>query len=445
MGFYIKIMKNKLIKIYEIFLDHNTIGTNSRNIQKNAVFFALKGDNFNGNKFAEEALGNGAAFAVVDEIKYVKDNRYILVENTLSTLQELSIFHRSKINIPVVAITGTNGKTTTKELAHKILSQKYNAQATQGNLNNHIGVPLSILSANRNTEILVLEMGANHIGEIEFLCKLANPNYGIITNIGKAHLEGFGSEKGVIKAKSELYSHLENIRGTAFVNLNDQLLTKLSNNLKKILYGNNTKADIYGEILEVNPFLKISWNYKTSYPLHKKQTFKINSKLIGTYNFENILAAIAIGHHFGVEPEKIKKAITDYIPVNNRSQIIKKGEKIIILDAYNANPTNMEAAILNLKNIPGNKKIAIIGDMLELGKYSEQEHCKILKLLKEQDFDRLLLVGPRFFNICEKEKHLCFENTEDAYSWLKNNSLPDSVILIKASRGMNLEKLAGIL
>ena len=236
MGFYIKIMKNKLIKIYEIFLDHNTIGTNSRNIQKNAVFFALKGDNFNGNKFAEEALGNGAAFAVVDEIKYVKDNRYILVENTLSTLQELSIFHRSKINIPVVAITGTNGKTTTKELAHKILSQKYNAQATQGNLNNHIGVPLSILSANRNTEILVLEMGANHIGEIEFLCKLANPNYGIITNIGKAHLEGFGSEKGVIKAKSELYSHLENIRGTAFVNLNDQLLTKLRNNLKMILY-----------------------------------------------------------------------------------------------------------------------------------------------------------------------------------------------------------------
>ena len=445
MGFYLNTMNTSIKNLYRIFLDHPLICTDTRNIQNDTIFFSLKGETFNGNEFAETAINNGAAFAVVDEEKYVKDDRFLLVDNTLKTLQRLGSYHRSTFDIPVIGITGTNGKTTTKELIRNILSQKYKAQATIGNLNNHIGVPLTLLSVKHDTDIIVIEMGANHIGEIESLCKIANPNFGIITNIGKAHLEGFGSKEGIVKAKSELYSHMKNIGGAVFVNINNSLLYELSQNLNTVFYGDNPKAYTYGEFIEADPFVKLSWTNKDYTPDTEIQNFIINSKLIGAYNFENILAAICVGTYFDVEPEKIIRAIEQYTPVNNRSQIIEKTEKLIILDAYNANPSNMEAAILNLKKMPGEKKIAIIGDMLELGKYEVQEHRKILKLLKKQNFHQLIFVGQTFCKVCSSDDGLCFEDTDAAFSWLQNKPLPASVILLKASRGIKLEKLVDIL
>lgn len=445
MGFYLNAMQNTIQELYRLFLKHPLICIDSRKVLKNSIFFGLKGENFNGNEFAEEAIKKGAAYSVIDDENFKKNECCILVANTLESLQELSRYHRKNLNIPLIAITGTNGKTTTKELVNSILSKKFKTKSTSGNLNNHIGVPLTILSAQKDTELLVIEMGANHIGEIEKLCKIADPTLGIITNIGKAHLEGFGSEEGIIKAKSELYKHIESTKGTACVNINNPLLVKLSETLNRILYGDDPKADVIGKILGVDPFVKLSWSYKNPKNTKTDKEYFIKSKLIGAYNFENILAAITVGCYFNIEPEKINTAIEEFSPHNNRSQIIKKDNKTIILDAYNANPTNMEVAITNFKNMAGDKKIAIIGDMLELGEYSEKEHIKILQLLGEQNFYQVLLVGPIFYRTSEKKEYQRFENTEAAYIWLKNHPLPKSVILIKASRGMKLEFLADIL
>jgi UDP-N-acetylmuramoyl-tripeptide--D-alanyl-D-alanine ligase len=329
-------------EIYSLFLKHPAICTDSRKAEKYGIFFSLKGDNFNGNAFAEIALENGCKYAFIDEAVYYKDNRYIIVENALNTLQELAKHHRSKLKIPVIGITGTNGKTTTKELIKAVLEKKFNTLATEGNLNNHIGVPQTILKITGKTEIAIIEMGANHIGEIAELCKISKPDHGIITNIGKAHLEGFGSFEGIVKAKKELYDHIEQNNGLLFVNKDNQLLSEMASRIKKITYGKSASADHTGSIKNTEPFIEIVWKNTAT-----NKTFLIKSKLVGAYNFENIMAAVAIGSYFEVDVSLIKEAIEAYTPSNNRSQIIKSSNNTIIMDAYNANPSSMEAAINN--------------------------------------------------------------------------------------------------
>jgi len=416
-------MKNKIEEIYNLFNSFPNINTDSRKTIDNSLFFALKGENFNGNKFAEIALKNGAEYAIIDEKKFKKNNRYILVDNVLETLQKLAEFHRNKFNIPVIAITGTNGKTTTKELIHQILSKKYNTIATPGNFNNHIGVPLSLLSINKTTEIAIIEMGANHTKEISSLCKIAKPNYGLITNIGKAHLEGFKNIQGVIDTKNELYSYLYKNNGIAFVNKNNNILLNLSKNLKKIFYGTTDDCYCFGNTLEINPFLKIFYN-------NKKQI--IQSQLIGDYNLENILSAICVGKYFKVDDKDIINAVEDYKPCNNRSQFVKTERNNIILDAYNANPVSVKAAINNFNLLRSDNKIVILGDMLELGDESISEHKNIIDLLSKSGFKNVILIGEIFSSINTKFK--TYKNTNIALQNLKNENISSADILIKGSR-----------
>ncbi|MCD6113437.1 MAG: UDP-N-acetylmuramoyl-tripeptide--D-alanyl-D-alanine ligase [Bacteroidales bacterium] len=427
-------MKNKIEEIYNLFNSFPNINTDSRKTIDNSLFFALKGENFNGNKFAEIALKNGAEYAIIDEKKFKKNNRYILVDNVLETLQKLAEFHRNKFNIPVIAITGTNGKTTTKELIHQILSKKYNTIATPGNFNNHIGVPLSLLSINKTTEIAIIEMGANHTKEISSLCKIAKPNYGLITNIGKAHLEGFKNIQGVIDTKNELYSYLYKNNGIAFVNKNNNILLNLSKNLKKIFYGTTDDCYCFGNTLEINPFLKIFYN-------NKKQI--IQSQLIGDYNLENILSAICVGKYFKVDDKDIINAVEDYKPCNNRSQFVKTERNNIILDAYNANPVSVKAAINNFNLLRSDNKIVILGDMLELGDESISEHKNIIDLLSKSGFKNVILIGEIFSSINTKFK--TYKNTNIALQNLKNENISSADILIKGSRKNYLEKLIKIL
>ena len=419
-------MKNKIEEIYNLFNSFPNINTDSRKTIDNSLFFALKGENFNGNKFAEIALKNGAEYAIIDEKKFKKNNRYILVDNVLETLQKLAEFHRNKFNIPVIAITGTNGKTTTKELIHQILSKKYNTIATPGNFNNHIGVPLSLLSINKTTEIAIIEMGANHTKEISSLCKIAKPNYGLITNIGKAHLEGFKNIQGVIDTKNELYSYLYKNNGIAFVNKNNNILLNLSKNLKKIFYGTTDDCYCFGNTLEINPFLKIFYN-------NKKQI--IQSQLIGDYNLENILSAICVGKYFKVDDKDIINAVEDYKPCNNRSQFVKTERNNIILDAYNANPVSVKAAINNFNLLRSDNKIVILGDMLELGDESISEHKNIIDLLSKSGFKNVILIGEIFSSINTKFK--TYKNTNIALQNLKNENISSADILIKGSRKNN--------
>ena len=361
-------------ELYSIYLNCTHICTDSRKVENKSIFFSLQGDNFNGNTYAEIALNNGCSFAVIDDVNYYKDNRYILVDNTLKTLQDLAKYHRSKLKIPIIGVTGTNGKTTTKELLNAVLSKKYNTLATIGNLNNHIGVPQTILKISKFTEIAIIEMGANHLGEIAELCEIAQPNFGIITNIGKAHLEGFGSIEGIIKTKSELYNWIRKKEGTLFVNGENPILTNLSENTKRITYGNSSNNNYSANIVAANPYLEVELINKNTNKLDK-----IKSKLVGSYNFENILAAIAIGNYFSVDKNSIINAIESYTPTNNRSQIIKTEQNRVIMDAYNANPSSMEASINNFATIAFDNKVVILGDMLELGNESEKEHLKILE------------------------------------------------------------------
>ena len=420
---------NHTKEIYNLFIKHKKISIDSRKIEKDSIFFALKGDNFNGNKFAAQAIEKGAALAIIDEEEYKKGDKFILVENVLDSLQELSKFYRQQFDIPFIAITGSNGKTTTKELINVVLSKKYKTHSTLGNLNNHIGVPLTILSIPIDSEMVVVEMGANHIGEISKLCEIAQPNFGIITNIAKAHLEGFGGFDGVVIAKNELYESI-NKDGVIFVNNDDELLLKLSDKLKKIKYGLTHSADCYAELNELNPFVKLKWN-----------GFEIQSQLIGKYNFDNILAAICIGNYFGVDDEMIKSAIENFKPKNNRSQIVETINNKVILDAYNANPTSMKAAIESFRIIKAKKKIAILGDMLELGEASEIEHQQIKEFACSQNFDKIIFVGEIFCSICEKQNELCFEDNQEVLNYLKNNKISGTSVLIKGSRKIKLEVL----
>ena len=412
----------KLEEIYSLYKKYYLVDTDTRKIRKNSLYFALKGENFNGNKFAEKAIELGASYAIIDEEKYISSHT-ILVDNVLETLQKLATFHREQLAIPIIGLTGSNGKTTTKELINAVLSKKFNTTATFGNLNNHIGVPLTLLSMTPNTEIGIVEMGANHHKEIDFLCSLAEPDYGYITNFGKAHLEGFGSIKGVIEAKSELYNYIIKNNKTVFINPSDPIQVKKTKNANTILFNKTELA-----FSEVNPFVKL--NYKET---------RIQSNLIGKYNYNNIAAAITIGEYFKVETSLIKEAIEKYIPTNNRSQIIKKNTNKIILDAYNANPTSVKAALENFHLLNEENKIVILGDMFELGKDSKTEHQSISDLCKYLNFKSVYLVGENFHNVSSKNK--TFSSFNDLRNHLIIQEIKNSVILIKGSRGMALERL----
>lgn len=417
-------------ELYNIYNSHPIISTDTRNITRNSLFFALKGDHFNGNDFAKKALENGASYAICDEITE-SDSRVIRVENVLKTLQELSIYHRNTLKIPIIGITGTNGKTTTKELLYTILKTKYSVLATLGNLNNHIGVPLTLLSITNQHEMAIIEMGANHIGEIADLCEISKPTHGIITNIGKAHLEGFGSIEGVIQTKRALYDYVINNHGKLIVDSDNELLMSLSENTDRFLYGENS-GNIIG---------KISINAPQISVLVEEKNTQINTQLVGSYNLKNILAAIATGRLFNIDIKTIANALSSYQPQNNRSQLIKGKDNTIIMDAYNANPSSMNESLNNLQNISHNNKVLILGDMLELGTESIKEHQKIIDKIKKMELSQCILIGECFFKFPKTATINTFQNTSDAILFLEKNPILKALILVKGSRGLKLEKI----
>ncbi len=419
----------KIETLYNIFKSNSTISTDTRKVSENCLFFALKGDNFNGNKFAKDALDKGASYAIIDEVAFKTSDQFILVDNVLETLQELANYHRKQFNIPFIGITGTNGKTTTKEFINAVLSKKYKTTFTQGNLNNHIGVPLTLLSIPTDCDIAIIEMGANHIGEIDFLCKIAEPNYGIITNIGTAHIEGFGSVEGIKKTKTELYRFIKSINGHIFINNEDEILNSYTNGINLHSYGNE-KANCFGKLLSSTPSVKLEWDNQT-----------ITANLYGAYNYQNILAAICIGNYFDVSSEDIKNAIEEYYPTNNRSQIIESNTNTIFLDAYNANPTSMNAAIDTFAENISDNKLMILGDMLELGEISSTEHQKIVSKVEKLKINTLF-VGKEFNSIQNKFNFTYLENVDKVKDWLKHSGLTSHQILIKGSRGIRLEGAA---
>ena len=420
-------------EIYRIFKNKPVISTDSRKIEENSIFFALKGENFNGNKFAAAALNKGAGYAIIDEKEYFISNKTILADNVLQALKDLANLHRKTLGIPILAITGSNGKTTTKELVSAVLSQKYKVSSTEGNLNNHIGVPLTLLKMNAETEIGVVEMGANHIGDVAVLCEIAEPDFGIITNIGKAHLEGFGSFEGVIKTKSELYQYLKSKKGTIFYNYDNPILTNLTAEIQNKISFGKEKAGFTGELIDSPPFVHVKANFK-------KGVLYLNTNLTGDYNFENIMAAACIGDYFNVDPLLIQKALKNYCPQNNRSQLINKNGLKIIMDAYNANPTSMQASIKSFMSIVSEKCHLILGDMLELGDYSEQEHLAVLELLKNYPQTKVYTVGKNFLAVAENYPCQPFLNVELLCGFLQENPITEGDVLIKGSRGIQLEK-----
>lgn len=421
-------------KIYQIFKKYPLVSTDSRKVEKDSIFFALKGENFNGNKYAESALKKGASFAVIDEDEFLIPNKTILVKDVLQSLKDLSNYHRKQLEIPILAITGTNGKTTTKELTSAVLSQKFNVSFTEGNLNNHIGVPLTLLKMNSTTEFGVVEMGANHPGEIAELCQIAEPDFGIITNVGKAHLEGFGSFEGVIKTKSELYQFVKSKKGIIFYNSDNTILAELVTDYKnKISYGNNNSW-LNGELLSSPPFVNLKVNFK-------KGVLYLNTNLIGDYNYENIMASACIGNYFEVDPLAIQTALKNYYPNNNRSQLITKDSIKIIMDAYNANPTSMQASIKSFISNDSEDKYLILGDMLELGEYSIQEHTAILKFLEAYPLVKAFTVGKIFNEVASDYNCQSFLNITELCDFLEINPIKKGNILIKGSRGIQLEKV----
>ena len=417
--------------IHSLFLECKTVSIDTRKIEKECLFFALKGENFDANTFSSEALQKGAKYVIIDNKDYYINSHTILVENSLETLQELSKFHRDYLGLPIIALTGSNGKTTTKELIHAVLSKKYNTIATIGNLNNHIGVPLTLLRFTKQTEIGIVEMGANHQKEIEFLCEIAKPDYGYVTNFGKAHLEGFGGVDGVIKGKSEMYNFIKEKNKLAFVNLDDNIQNEKTTHSNRYTFStSDNNANVFISKVEANPMVKIDYN-----------NLSIQSHLIGIYNANNINAAITIGSYFRVADDLIKEAIENYIPENNRSQLIQKNGNEIILDAYNANPSSMMAAISNFIQLEKNNKIAILGDMFELGNESLLEHKQIIELLVRETGITIYFVGKEFYKNKLNSNHITFFEDFISFSeFLKTNKPTNSLILIKGSRGMTLEK-----
>lgn len=433
-------------QLYQIFLQHPHVSTDTRKIVPNSVFFALKGANFDANTFAAQALEIGAAYAVIDDAAYRKSDLFILVDDVLTALQDLARYHRKQLHIAVIGLTGSNGKTTTKELINSVLSQKFKTYATKGNLNNHIGVPLTLLSITKETEIAIIEMGANHQQEIAFLCGIAQPTYGLITNIGRAHLEGFGGAEGVKAGKGELYDYLGQNEGTAFVDQDDNVLTEMAAQRyfkKVVFYGSEATSLVSGKLLENVPLLKIRWwNNRSFLPIKK---FDVQTQLTGSYNLDNILAAVCIGNYFGLAAEQVNAGITNYQPENSRSQILQTKTNTLICDYYNANPSSMEVAIENIDAITADKKVLILGDMFELGEHAAAEHELIIKKANEIAADQLIFIGEAFYQHRASFTDTFFETTDAAFMALKTASINNATVLLKGSRSMHLESLVELL
>lgn len=426
----------KIKELYSHYLKNPSISTDSRSIKKGDIFFALKGDNFDGNNFVFQAIEQGASLVVCDNKQIEKGDKILLCENSLTMLQDLATYHRKQLKTTIIGISGTNGKTTTKELIQVVLSKKFKTLATKGNLNNHIGVPLTLLSIPCDTEIAIVEMGANHVGEIGFLCDIAMPDLAILTNIGTAHIEGFGSRENIIKTKKELFDFVKNNsceKSHIFVNADDNAL-KDEIFSKKTTYSLNTKADISAKACCENGYAQII--YKDNL---------IASNLVGVYNAYNILAALTIGLHFGVELEQIKKAIGEYTPSNNRSQILKTNNNTLILDCYNANPSSCTSSIESFANMEANHKMVFMGAMKELGDVSIQEHKRVFELLQSKDFERIVLIGEEYKSVLEEGKVEWYANSEEFKENLIKNKIEEATILIKGSRSTKMEVLKDVL
>jgi UDP-N-acetylmuramoyl-tripeptide--D-alanyl-D-alanine ligase len=429
-------------QLYKIYLKNPQICTDTRKITASCLFFALKGDNFDGNKFAQQAIESGAAYAIIDDAKYALHDRFIVVQDVLETLQDLARLHRKQLKIPVIGITGSNGKTTSKELIRSVLSQQFNTFATEGNLNNHIGVPLSILSVTSDCEIAIIEMGANHQQEIAFLCSIAQPSHGMITNIGKAHLEGFGGIEGVRIGKGELYEYLYKSGGIVFLNDDDQTLSNMARErglAQTVGYGTGDNNFVSARLKNSSPCLSIDWN------LLGQSKHIAFSNLPGIYNFDNICAAICIGVYFNLSPEKINKGINSYKPLNNRSQLLETPNNTIICDYYNANPSSMIVALENLEATEAKSKVLILGDMFELGEESANEHRLILEKALLTKAQRRIFIGEEFYKLRGLEDSEFYKNTSQALEALNQHSVKKSTILLKGSRGMKLESLLNLL
>lgn len=427
---------SKMKELFKLFyLCEGGVCTDTRNIIKDSLFISLKGTSFNGNEFAQNAIIDGAKYAIVDEAEYADNESIFLVKDCLLFLQQLANHHRNQFNIPIIGITGSNGKTSTKELVNSVLKEKHNVLATIGNLNNHIGVPLTLLKLNSSHEIAIIEMGANKPFDIQELCEIAEPTHGIITNIGKAHLEGFKNFEGVVKTKTELYHSVLNKNGVLVVNSEDEtLISKLPNGIESFTYSSNNSGKLNGNLIKLSPFIEMSWKYEDY------QSEVLQTNMIGKYNFFNFLAAISFGIIFKVDFELINKAITGYIPTNNRSQIQKTKKNTLILDCYNANPTSMLSAIESFSLIDNDAKIAIIGDMLELGEEAKIEHQRILENLNSLKIN-YYTVGPLFNFSVSNNALYKFNTTQELQNHLENNALEQHLILLKGSRGIGLEKL----
>lgn len=418
--------------LYTFFIKHPFVITDTRKLKPGDIFFALKGDNFNGNTFASQALQLGAGYAVIDELPQEDNNNFILVDDVLATLQQLAQYHRGQFTIPFIGITGSNGKTTTKELIHTVLSSTYKTYTTQGNLNNHIGVPLTLLSIKPDAQMAVIEMGANHIKEIEQYCIWTQPTHAIITNCGKAHLEGFGSVEGVRKGKGELFDFVRNHNGVAFAYNAYEYLHQMSKGIKEVIWYGINDGNVCGNVLSSAPFLEVKLTKGFSYK-------SIKTNFVGDYNLSNVLCAITVGKYFKIDDDKIKAAIENYVPSNSRSQLMEVGSNKIILDAYNANPSSMKAAIENFAQIQSNKKILILGGMMELGEESIAEHKSIINIINNYFWNDVILVGGDFKNV--SNNFIFFNTADETEAWIKQQHFQQSYFLIKGSRSIQLEKV----
>ena len=425
-----------IIDLYDLFIHNPQITTDSRNCPKGSIFFALKGDKFDGNQYAGKALASGCVYAVIDNPDYYIGERTILVDNVLKTLQQLAHHHRKVLGLPIIGITGTNGKTTTKELLAAVLSTKFNLLYTEGNFNNHIGVPLTLLRLTHDHEMAVIEMGASHPGDIKELVDIVHPNYGIITNVGRAHLEGFGSFEGVIRTKGELYDYIRRSKGKIFIKKENEYLQSIAKGIEQITYGNGDDAFASGQVVSCDPFLVFNW--KQQGKLHTVETH-----MIGSYNLDNVLAAVSVGRFFKIPAERISRAIAAYEPTNNRSQFKKTENNELIIDAYNANPSSMKVALDNFITMPVQPKAIILGDMRELGPTSDELHAEVVEQIKKGQFDKVFLCGEHFSKVGKEFSP--FATTEAMVEELRKQPLKGYHILIKGSHSMGLEKLADIL
>ncbi len=422
----------KIEDLYALYLAHPSVQTDTRKLQQGDIYFALKGENFDGNQFAEQALNAGASYAIIDNVKYQISDRCLLVDDVLQTLQDLALHHRKQFDIPFIAITGSNGKTTTKELVYTVLSSTYKTYATEGNLNNHIGIPLTLLKIKMDAEIAIIEMGANHQHEIESYCLYALPNYALINNCGKAHLEGFGGEEGVRKGKGELFNYIRETKGVIFRNVDLPYLAEMAHNIKdQITYGSNS-ADYIGKIYANQPFLQVAI-------LNSGQETLIKSNLVGAYNFGNLMAAVAIGMKFEIPMDKIKKSLESYMPSNSRSQMIQQDTNTIILDAYNANPSSMLEAIKNFEQTDYPNKVIMLGAMKELGEESAHEHQQLVELLKQSNWNHVVLVGKEFTST--PHPYIQMNDVGQAAAWYEEQAFENTAFLIKGSRAYTMEKI----